>query len=624
MGWHCGAATSSRKLPAPSCGQPEVVWEKPSSISIRCVAHGVEHIHDVNLTLANVDYSKDDKTGQHIILVKPWSKNQQSFHLDKASVEFFTSGVMRETSNNCENKPEEAEIWIFLVFGNDVAAQAVLARMSQAGCARRCPDLAVERQIGAGACSKVYHAHHHHDEEKRHNAGCNDLALKVLKPNGTCSTSEEEFDSIRHEVTCLVHVGKHPNIIKFLGVFALHGEEEDTEHSNLQLCHYQSGPCPRWAFATEYLHCGDVLTAVSRERFREARARQVIADALSALAHIHRHGVVHRDVKAANLLFGKDGRAVLADFGMAAFLDDVDAMTKRCGSPGFTAPEVLPDNPSYGIKVDSFSAGVLLYFMICGHIPFEGRNAVDVLRKTHSCKVSFGSRTEFSQVSGQCKEFILQLLQKDPDKRLSAEQAVSQLWCRDHILDDVGNEDEICQVDHRMDIPHQVDIHHQVDVRELSTSATKDSTAAKDSTSQAANDKFDAQPVMESGHGPRGSVGVGLCRKFRQLISTSRGQNDDSQIMIEQSKQPLTEVLPSGENYSHWESAFNFVANTELRTSKTTVAWASHKMHVQQDVGPHTARPPSRKSLSKKPWPRISRISFWRASARNTSPSSII
>jgi len=179
----------------------------------------------------------------------------------------------------------------------------------------------------------------------------------------------------------------------------------------------------------EYLPDGDLFEAVQEKRFKEPRARQVIADVLSALAHIHRRGIVHRDVKAENILVAKDGRAVLTDFDTAAFVSDKDAMRQRCGSPGHIAPEVLSSKLSYGIKVDSFGAGAVLYFMICGHLPFEGSDMKEVLHKTRTRAVSFHNHSEFSQVSDQCKAFIFKLLQKIPDNRLSAEQAASQLWC---------------------------------------------------------------------------------------------------------------------------------------------------------------------------------------------------
>jgi len=188
-----------------------------------------------------------------------------------------------------------------------------------------------------------------------------------------------------------------------------------------------SGLLPRWALVSEYLCGGDVFDAVAKQLFKETRARQVMADLLSALAHIHRRGIVHRDVKAENLLLAKDGRAVLTDFGIAALVSDEEAMGKFSGSPGYVA-EILSKKP-YGIKVDSFSVGVLLYFMLCGGLPFQGKTVKSTLKRTMTREVSFDNHPEFLNVTHQCKSFILKLLEKPSENRPSAEQASSQLWC---------------------------------------------------------------------------------------------------------------------------------------------------------------------------------------------------
>jgi len=78
--------------------------------------------------------------------------------------------------------------------------------------------------------------------------------------------------------------------------------------------------------------------------------------------------------------------------------------------------------------MDSFSAGVTLYFMLCGWLPFKGDSKNSVFKRTLYNEVSFSSYPEFFKVSGQCKHFILQLLKKDPLNRLTAEEAASQMW----------------------------------------------------------------------------------------------------------------------------------------------------------------------------------------------------
>jgi len=151
-----------------------------------------------------------------------------------------------------------------------------------------------------------------------------------------------------------------------------------------------------------------------------------MADLLSALAHIHSHEIAHRDVKA-NVLLTKHGRAVLTDFGLAAPTSDAEAMCKLCGTPGYAAPEVITRKQP-GVKIDIFSAGATLYFILCGRLPFRGSSVNSVLHRTLKKEVSFDVHPEFSQVSAQCNNFMCQLLQKDLHNRLTAEQAASQMW----------------------------------------------------------------------------------------------------------------------------------------------------------------------------------------------------
>merc|ERR1719210_2406929 len=103
--------------------------------------------------------------------------------------------------------------------------------------------------------------------------------------------------------------------------------------------------------------------------FGENAARSLFSGIIQGLDHIHRHDIVHRDIKAENVLLKRDNFAVITDFGLATWISDRAQMARRCGSPGYVAPEVCL-GMQYDVKVDVFGAGVILYLTLSREMPF--------------------------------------------------------------------------------------------------------------------------------------------------------------------------------------------------------------------------------------------------------------
>eukprot|EP00928_Gymnodinium_smaydae_P010132 TRINITY_DN13805_c1_g2_i1.p1 TRINITY_DN13805_c1_g2~~TRINITY_DN13805_c1_g2_i1.p1 ORF type:complete len:282 (+),score=56.96 TRINITY_DN13805_c1_g2_i1:313-1158(+) len=163
----------------------------------------------------------------------------------------------------------------------------------------------------------------------------------------------------------------------------------------------------------------------------ELKAVGVTRDLLSALQHIHSCGIIHRDVKPENMILGHDGRAVLLDFDVACDASDRVAIAAASGSPGYIAPEVLLGRPC-SFSADIFSVGSVVYFMFAKVHPFlkkKGATLDDVVDHTTKCNVTFGRR--FSNVSRKCLEFVVSILERDPKRRLSEEQASAHPWLLD-------------------------------------------------------------------------------------------------------------------------------------------------------------------------------------------------
>jgi|Transcript_117691 serine/threonine protein kinase len=298
--------------------------------------------------------------------------------------------------------------WIIIVEGGELALRYVMAHCGSCGAIRSDLHEAYELSIdpiGSGSFSAVYSA-----RIREPNSSWSALsavgAMKVL----TNGTSTDTSVLALSEASLLLAVQQHPNIVGIYDIFR-----------------YRAG-CGSitWALHLEMCLTGDLHTdIVHNGAYDEIRAASLLYGLLSALSHVHAKGLVHRDVKAENILLMKKGRPALSDFGITARADDEKAMQRRCGSPGYAAPELLAGKP-YGEKIDVFSAGVVLYFIVSCSMPFSGSDIASILRRTLRCHVKFDP-AKFGKVTENFKKFLLMLICSDPDERASAECALELL-----------------------------------------------------------------------------------------------------------------------------------------------------------------------------------------------------
>ncbi|KAG9296281.1 hypothetical protein G9A89_014873 [Geosiphon pyriformis] len=167
-----------------------------------------------------------------------------------------------------------------------------------------------------------------------------------------------------------------------------------------------------------------------RGKFTEVDGVEVIRTVLDAVAYLHAHNIVHRDLKPENLLYksrAPDSALVVADFGIARTLnDDNEIMTTYCGSPGYVAPEIL-NRTGYGKSVDLWSIGVITYSLLCGYPPQKNDDRYSSAEERNGLNVEFHDKF-WRNVSNDAKEFILLLLNMDPKKRPTAEEALKHKW----------------------------------------------------------------------------------------------------------------------------------------------------------------------------------------------------
>lgn len=162
--------------------------------------------------------------------------------------------------------------------------------------------------------------------------------------------------------------------------------------------------------------------------YSEKESSEIFKKLMTGINYCHSHGVCHRDIKPENILFSdKEDISTLkiADFGLSrVFSNENKTMTSIVGTTFYMAPEVLRGN--YNEKCDIWSAGCILYIMLCGRPPFYAKNDDDLIRKIRQKAYSF-NYPEFKNISHDAKDLITKML-CDQEKRLSAQAVLDHKW----------------------------------------------------------------------------------------------------------------------------------------------------------------------------------------------------
>ncbi|HRD98531.1 MAG TPA: serine/threonine-protein kinase, partial [Rubrivivax sp.] len=165
----------------------------------------------------------------------------------------------------------------------------------------------------------------------------------------------------------------------------------------------------------------------SGHRFTLPQALQIMAELLDALAYAHAQGVVHRDVKPANVLVDQAGHVKLADFGVARISSGGQDRTMpgtMVGTPSYMSPEQILGQP-VGSRTDIFAAGVVLYQFLTGRQPFEGQGMFDVQRRILQEEPTPPSRV-FAGLPPVLDGIVLRALAKQPENRYETAAAFAQ------------------------------------------------------------------------------------------------------------------------------------------------------------------------------------------------------
>ncbi|XP_078191953.1 MAP/microtubule affinity-regulating kinase 3 isoform X21 [Callithrix jacchus] len=225
------------------------------------------------------------------------------------------------------------------------------------------------------------------------------VAIKIIDKTQLNPTSLQKlFREVR-----IMKILNHPNIVKLFEVI-------ETEKTLYLIMEYASGG-----------EVFDYLVAHGRMKEKEARAkfRQIV----SAVQYCHQKRIVHRDLKAENLLLDADMNIKIADFGFSNEFTVGSKLDTFCGSPPYAAPELFQGKKYDGPEVDVWSLGVILYTLVSGSLPFDGQNLKELRERVLRGKY----RIPF-YMSTDCENLLKRFLVLNPIKRGTLEQIMKDRW----------------------------------------------------------------------------------------------------------------------------------------------------------------------------------------------------
>ncbi|KAF8622349.1 hypothetical protein AX15_007081 [Amanita polypyramis BW_CC] len=252
--------------------------------------------------------------------------------------------------------------------------------------------------IGRGAYGSVH--------KGKHIPTGNIVALKIIN----LDTPDDDVGDIQREVALLSQLRDAPNITKYYGC-------------------YLDGP--RVWIVMEYAQGGSVLTLMkaSKSGYLDEKYIAIITrEVLVGLSYLHKVPVIHRDIKAANVLVSASGKVMICDFGVSALLSTTSSKRNTMtGTPYWMAPEVVQSVPAYDTKADIWSLGIMIYEMVKGSPPHSNLDKFKVLDLIPRIKPP---RLLENEAGKDLRDFMASCLKEIPIERLSADELGKTKWMK--------------------------------------------------------------------------------------------------------------------------------------------------------------------------------------------------
>ena len=255
--------------------------------------------------------------------------------------------------------------------------------------------------LGTGSFGSVY--------EAKNTIFQNIVAMKVINKDPNNELDEQE---IRNEIDILKKLS-HPNIVKIYEFYVSNS-------------HYY--------IVTEFCRDGELFSYI-KNKYSERQLAVLFYQVFSGLWYLHDNKILHRDIKLENIMISQKEKdyetgeelfwVKIIDFGTAKIFEKNKKEKDVVGSSYYIAPEVLQQN--YNEKCDTWSVGVILYMMLVGRAPFDGKDDEEIILKINSADYN-SKEPKLMKHSPEVRDLVSKLLQKDTDKRYSAREAIAHPW----------------------------------------------------------------------------------------------------------------------------------------------------------------------------------------------------
>lgn len=252
----------------------------------------------------------------------------------------------------------------------------------------------VGKTLGNGSFGKVKLGTNVFTKEK--------VAIKFF--NHRKFATAQQVENTKREIE-IMKLLSHPNIVKLVDVI------EKTEDNTTYLI-------------AEYVSGGELFDyIVANGVVKEKQARHFLRQIISAVEFCHANLIVHRDLKPENLLLDANGNIKISDFGLSNMIEPGKLLDSFCGSPLYAAPEILLAERYVGPPIDVWSIGVILFALLCGHLPWNGESQAEISH--NSIK---GIYEDPHEISASGRELIKKMLTPCPRNRITISEVRQHPW----------------------------------------------------------------------------------------------------------------------------------------------------------------------------------------------------